>query len=129
MFKYILLFFVLLMPAAHAVDYNKYVADMVDEVNALRAERGLKPLTRDPELQQVCEKITYERCLKRHNGHLRSAEYSTVARAEGVGWYGGTDFEGRRFVTCYLYSRSFKYAGAALCCHSNGTTYYTLILK
>lgn len=129
MLKYILLFFVLFVPCAHAVDYNKYVADMVDEVNALREKRGLKPWVRDDVMQAKCEEITYERCYRRHKSHLPGKPFYPTATNEGVGWFGGIDFTGKHFTTCYLYSRGFTRCGAALCVHSNGTTYYTLILR
>ncbi len=113
--------------AAHA----QTVANALNEVNRVRAERGLYPLQPNVALQAAAESESTIRASRRITGHLRNGCSPGVA--EGVGWSGGSDPYGQRFVTCFHaprdYTRRYRYAGAAVAVSPRGQSFYTLILK
>jgi hypothetical protein len=138
MIKYtaaILLSFLSFMPA-YSHEYSDYVLNCIDIVNTKREQKAfLKPFKSDPELQEKAELIVLQMATLRHGGHLnrrqRGDEYNfyPLASCEGIGWYGGKDFSGEHFITCFLFSRKIEYVGCAAAIGTDGTTYYCLIGK
>lgn len=127
----ILLICLFLLPcAANADDHNGTIGNAITIVNAKRANYrlGLEPFIETPALLELCQEITYTRATKGHKGHLRNSMYSSRASAEGVGW-GGQDLTGKNFISCFLYSRGYKYASATWAVDDKTGSYYTLILS
>jgi len=118
--------FSILSAAAVAADISA-----IDAVNARRAAKGLPPFIEDPRLTLLAERVTAIRAAKRIHGHLRRGAGPRIwdnARSEGVGWNSAHDQSGRRFRSCFLYTRKRKIAGAGIVATKSGT-YYTLVLR
>ena len=113
--------FAVLSAAAVAADVSA-----IDAVNARRAAKGLPPFIEDLRLTTLAEKVTATRAAKRIHGHLRRGAGPRVL--EGVGWNSAHDKSGRRFRSCFLYTRTRKIAGAGIVVTNSGT-YYTLFLR
>ncbi len=131
MFKYILLLVLTLIPATtSADDHGGLIGNAITIVNAKRANYrfGLEPFIETPALLALCQEITFTRASKGHKGHLRNSMYNQRASAEGVGW-GGQDLTGKGFVSCFLYSKGYKYASATWAVDDRTGSYYTLILS
>jgi hypothetical protein len=120
------------------------VANALPQVNAVRVSLGLYALQGDPALQAQAEAESSVRAYRRITGHLPNG--CSPGRAEGVGWSGGRDPYGHKFLTCYHsgggggrglfrrgggrdYTTKYRYAGAAVAVSPSGQSYYTLILK
>jgi hypothetical protein len=125
--KWFLLLVLIFIPSF--VLANDCIGNAFDIVNQKRAAQGLKPYVFDPELQELCERITLERGETLHEGHLRNDMFTELAQYEGVGWYGGIDLEGKHFITCFLYEKKVYKVGATYCVDDSGITFYTLILN
>jgi hypothetical protein len=110
------------------------IANALAQVNARRAQLGLYALLPDPRLQAAAEYDAAWRAYRGHSGHLSWTPMP--GRAEGVGWSSSNDPYGRSFHSCYHtsgrgsppYTRSHRYAGAAVATGRGGTQ-YTLILR
>lgn len=115
---------------AHACSAQT-IAACLDQVNNVRAARGLHRLTMDPACQAQAERESIARAKRGVTGHLRNG--CSPGNAEGVGYRGGNDQYGRQFLTCFHapgdYTRRHRYAGAAVATDGRGRTYYTFILK
>ncbi len=115
---------------------SEYSLNMLSVVNQKRASHlFLKPYKPDPELQVRAELISMERASISQGGHLtkrqRGDQYTfyPLAKGEGVGYSGGIDMDGSEFITCFLYSRQYEYAGAGMAISRDGITYYTLLVR
>ena len=107
---------------------GEYFADVIEMVNKKRARRLLRPFIYDEKLTQESAEVSMQRASKDIKGHLRNNDWSH-SRAEGVGHRSGIDWVGINFISCYLYTRKYKYAGATLAISIQEITYYTLRLK
>lgn len=94
--------------------------DTLDEVNQLRAQRGLPPFVRDDTLMQVAAQRA-QQCANMGRGAVHPGGSFAPARYEGVG-------NGHQFLTCYLYSQAGQYAGAATI-DRNGQRYHVLLIR
>lgn len=101
-------------------------ADALPWLNAQRAAVGLPPYIQDPALQAKAERDCQIRANRGRSGHLGGS--LSPGRAEGVGMRGGSDPEGRRFLSCLQASQRYRYAGAAVVV-GRGGTYYQLLLR
>lgn len=131
MLKYLFFALILLFPlSTYADDHGGTIGNAITIVNAKRANYrfGLEPFVETPQLLELCQEITYTRATRGHKGHLRNSMYSSRASAEGVGW-GGQDLTGKNFISCFLYSRGYKYASATWAVDDRTGSYYTLILS
>ncbi|MFT3883181.1 MAG: CAP domain-containing protein [Gemmatales bacterium] len=103
--------------------------DALNEVNAARAQRGLKPFLPDPVLNQAAQACAKQRCARHIDGHLPESDFSYVpaggsASAAGCGalepsWGWGT---------CCTYD-NYTYAGAAWVMGSDGKRYMHLFVR
>ncbi len=125
--KKLILLILLILPISSASADTEFSADVLNQVNKMRVSRGLDPFIQDSTLQVEAEDIAMKRALIYRKGHLRQKNW-TNARAEGVGYYSRTDWVGLHFITCYLYTNQYRYAGAGLAVTEDGT-YYTLRLR
>lgn len=100
--------------------------DALPWLNAQRAAVGLPPYQQDPRLQAKAERDCQIRASRGRSGHLGGS--LSPGRAEGVGMRGGSDPEGRRFLSCLQASQRYRYAGAAVVV-GRGGTYYQLLLR
>lgn len=119
-----------------AHEYKDYVLNCIEIVNQKRESRPfLKPFKTDKELQEKAELVVLEMATLNHKEHLnkrqRGSQYNfyPIGSAEGIGYSGNSDFTGKGFVACYVYSREFTHAGAACAINRNGNTFYCIILK
>lgn len=126
----LILCFSLLPCVASADDHGGLIGNAITIVNEKRANYrfGLEPFTETPALLALCQEITFTRASKGHHGHLRNSMYNQRASAEGVGW-GGQDLNGKGFISCFLYSKGYKYASATWAVDDRTGSYYTLILS
>lgn len=103
-------------PVVEATPVNSALA----ELNAQRAQRGLRALVEDPSLTVIARhkaSIQANRGAMFHpGGSLGSARY------EGVG-------VGARFIACYQYATGIVYAGAATVVGRNGQRYHCLLVR
>ncbi len=130
-YKILIFLSLLLFPlSALADDHGGLIGNALPIVNQKRADYrfGLEPYTETPALLALCQEITFTRATKNHKGHLRNSMYNQRASAEGVGW-GGQDLTGKNFVSCFLYSRGYKYASATWAVDDKNGSFYTLILS
>lgn len=103
--------------------------DALDEVNAARARRGLRPFLPDPALTQAAAACAQTRAARGIRGHL-SNDFAALppgvnARAAGCGalepsWGWGT---------CCTYDQQYVYAGAAWVMGSDGRRYMHLFVR
>jgi len=96
-------------------------------VNEQRAKRGLPPLIEDAQLASLAKAISHTRAARNIRGHLRRWQAGD-AKAEGVGWNGRKDLQGKFFRSCCLYERRWTHAGAAISTSRHGT-FYTLLVR
>lgn len=110
------------------VSYQAAVAnDALSVVNQKRRQAGLYPFQFDPVLSSVAQQKSMTRASRRITGHDGLPKGG--AAVEGVGnAYGYHNLLGR-FHTCYLYSRGYRSAGAAVAFDGSGRAYYTLLLR
>jgi hypothetical protein len=118
------LFALLLAGQSFAAD----VWDGLDEVNALRARRGLRPYIYDPNLARAAAGLANYRAEYLIEGHTRNdfaaVPQGSFARATGcaawpvrMGW-----------GSCAIYD-NFTYAGAAWAMGRNGLRFMHLVLR
>lgn len=103
--------------------------DALAEVNAARAQRGLKPFLPDPLLNQAALACAKQRCARHIDGHLPESDFSYLpsggsANAAGCGalepsWGWGT---------CCTYD-NYTYAGAAWVMGNDGKRYMHLFVR
>lgn len=101
-------------------------ADALDEVNALRAARGLKPYIRDPQLTEGARRLASFRARHRLFGHTNN-DFSFVpgtARVTGCAAYPAS----YGWMSCAVYD-SYTYAGAAWAMGSDGKRYMHLVAR
>ena len=109
------------------VSYEPAANDALAVVNQKRQQAGLYPFQYDPTLTSVAQQKSMNRASRRMTGHDGLPKGG--ARVEGVGYaYGSQNLMGR-FHTCYLYSRGYRSAGAAVAYDGSGRAYYTLLLR
>lgn len=104
--------------------------DALDEVNAERAKRGLRPFINDPLLNKAAQAAARQRAARRIHGHLPESDFSYVpaggqASAAGCGalelsWGWGT---------CCTYESQWTYAGAAYVMGNDGLRYMHLFVR
>ncbi|HQR08087.1 MAG TPA: CAP domain-containing protein [Gemmatales bacterium] len=103
--------------------------DALNEVNAARAQRGLKPFLPDPLLNQAAQACAKQRCARHIDGHLPESDFKYLpagasANAAGCGalepsWGWGT---------CCTYD-NYTYAGAAWVMGADGKRYMHLFVR
>jgi hypothetical protein len=103
--------------------------DALNEVNAARAQRGLKPFLPDPLLNQAAQACAKQRCARHIDGHLPESDFKYLpagasASAAGCGalepsWGWGT---------CCTYE-NYTYAGAAWVMGTDGKRYMHLFVR
>lgn len=103
--------------------------DALNEVNAARAQRGLKPFLPDPLLNKAALACAKQRCARHIDGHLPESDFSYLpsggsANAAGCGalepsWGWGT---------CCTYD-NYTYAGAAWVMGADGKRYMHLFVR
>ena len=103
--------------------------DALNEVNAARAQRGLKPFLPDPLLNQAAQACAKQRGARLINGHLPESDFKYLpaganASAAGCGalepsWGWGT---------CCTYD-NYTYAGAAWVMGADGKRYMHLFVR
>lgn len=102
---------------------NCFAADALEQLNARRMRAGLQPFKPDPVLQAAAERSAQQQA---RSGSMYHCLH--VGSRSGVGMASGSDWEGRRFNTCYAMSGGGGYAGAAAVVGRNGT-YYALDIR
>lgn len=102
--------------------------DALDEVNAERASRGLRPFIKDPLLTQAALACAKERAARHIHGHLaRDFDHLPPGgQASAAGCGALEDFWG--WGTCCTYD-SYTYAGAAWVRGSDGRRYMHLFVR
>lgn len=98
--------------------------EALDEVNATRASRGLRPFLRDDQLTDAAKRLAAVRAQRRIAGHYNDFFYGPSASAAGCGalepsWGWGT---------CCTYE-SWTYAGAAYAVGNDGRRYMHLFVR
>ena len=124
------LVFAISVPHVSGSDKDKKTpqnTNVLKNVNRLRARRGLHALVSDSEMNKIARIISTKRAARGRCGHLRGWHAGT-AKSEGVGCRTGNDPNGLRFISCCLYDKKWRSAGAAATVR-NGKTYYTLLVK
>jgi len=100
----------------------------IGEVNALRAARGLPPLTEDAGLTAGALNVADFRAQRGILGHTASDSnglpIGVTCRAFGCGWRTGPG----EFTTCHMYG-NWTRAGAAKAIGLNGVTLYQIFVK
>ena len=102
--------------------------DGLDEVNATRAQRGLRPFVRDEGLSRGAAGAADFRAARRMEGHtsndFAALPAGSAASASGCGaWQPGTGWG-----TCCTYD-NYTYAGAAWAIGSDGRRYMHLFVR
>ena len=92
----------------------------MEELNKLRARRGLYPFIEDESLTKVAKHKASIQARRGRFGHPGGSMGG--ARFEGVG-------TGPNFISCYQYSTTGKYAGAASARGADGRRYYCLLIR
>jgi hypothetical protein len=98
------------------------------EVNAARAQRGLRPFMHDPMLQEAAHRCARIRAAKRIAGHLPNdfAHLPSGASADAAGC--GAMEPSWGWGTCCTYE-NYRYAGAAWTMGSDGKRYMHLFVR
>ena len=99
----------------------------LDAVNAKRAKKGLKSLVMDNRLMSMAKKVSSKRASINVRGHLPGWQ-AGHAESEGVGWDSSRDLEGKRFRSCCLYGKTWRYGGVGISVSKHGT-FYTLMVR
>jgi len=102
--------------------------DALDEVNAARARRGLRPFLPDPLLTQAAQRCAEIRAARRIHGHLSNdfAHLPPGAHADAAGC--GALEPSWGWGTCCTYE-NHTYAGAAWVMGSDGRRYMHLFVR
>jgi len=98
--------------------------DALAQLNWRRARVGLAPYRADPQLQAAAENSAQAQARTGRMFHSRH-----IGSRSGVGMTSIRDPQGRRFQTCYAFSRHAGYAGAAAAVGRNGRTFYALDIR
>jgi hypothetical protein len=107
------------------------VVDALDEVNAYRRARGLRPFVRDPLLTAGAMRLAATRAAVRRRGHFMDgggdfAYLPWGARAAATGC--GAHPPRYGWMTCATYE-NFTYAGAAWAMGTDGRRYMHLVVR
>lgn len=120
-------------PAAPPVNTVKPMtgagADALDEVNAERAKRGLRPFINDPLLNQAAQAAAQQRAARRIHGHLPESDFTYVpagGRTQTAGC--GALEPSWGWGTCCTFD-NYTYAGAAWVMGSDGRRYMHLFVR
>lgn len=115
-------------PAPTSATTATHCAEALDEVNATRAKRGLKPFVHDPLLSQGAYACAKARAASHIHGHLPSdfAYLPSGASAKAAGC-GALDTSWG-WGTCCTYE-NYTYAGAAWVMGSDGRRYMHLFCR
>ena len=105
--------------------------DALDEVNAHRAARGLRPFVRDPGLMASAQELAQHRAAHRIQGHVSGGmgdfgflRHGSSASSAGAGaWAPGTGWG-----TCCTYE-NYTYAGAGYAIGADGLRYMSLFVR
>jgi len=122
---------VLVLPGLAAAEEVRGVAtaqQVLDEVNAARAARGLQPFLLDENLARGASACAVYRAQHRMSGHTSNdfgfLPAGTQARSAGcAAWPAGTGWG-----SCCTYD-SYQYAGAAFCVGTDGKRYMQLFVR
>lgn len=124
-----ILVLVLVLPAlATAEEVASTTQKALDEVNAARAARGLRPYLLDENLARAASACAAYRAKYRMEGHTSNdfafLPQGATARAAGcaawpVGWGWGS---------CCMYD-NYQYAGAAYCVGPDGNRYMQIFVR
>lgn len=103
-------------------------AEALDEVNATRAQRGLKPFIHDPELSKAAYAAAQVRAASRNAGHT-SNDFSYVPSGSSATSAGCAAWEPSwGWGSCCTYD-NYTYAGAAWVMGSDGRRYMHLYVR
>ena len=105
--------------------------DVFASVNEIRSRHGLPEFIADPELAVAAQEISEIRANRNWPGHLPEKRWrQTNARSEGVGMRSGKDLSGKRFLSCCLFDRRWRYAGVGVAFNARTKrTFYTLLVR
>lgn len=115
-------------PSASPVSSSAGSSDALDEVNAYRARKGLKPFLPDAQLNQAANTCAKLRAASHINGHLASdfAYLPPGAHAAAAGC--GALEPSWGWGTCCM-DDNYTYAGAAWAMGSDGKRYMHLFVR
>jgi hypothetical protein len=127
--KWIILFFAVILTAGSSLAAE----DALDEVNALRAKRGLPPFIRDDGLTEGAKKIADYRAANLIFGHVMNGSYaldhSFVPAGTRVDTAGCAAYPPEYgWLSCAV-NEAYTYAGAAYAIGSDGKRYMHLFLS
>jgi hypothetical protein len=105
------------------------VWDALDEVNAARAKRGLKPFVKDAGLTQAASSAAWQRSQRLIRGHLPESDFAYLpkdvhAKAAGCGAWEPQDGWG----ACCTYE-PYTYAGACWAKGRDGLRYMHIFVR
>jgi hypothetical protein len=120
-YAFIAVVFIVAIARAEAID-------ALDEVNAARAQRGLRPFARDANLTAGAMQAATIRAAHRVHGHLANdfncLPPGTTAAAAGC----GVEYAGFGWLACCTYE-NWQSAGAAKARDSSGRWYFHLFVN
>jgi hypothetical protein len=108
--------------------FTKSVDDALEEVNAERARRGLRPFLADPLLNQAARSCAKIRATNRIEGHLASDFVYLPAGASAAAAGCGALEPSWGWGTCCTYE-NYTYAGAAWVMGGDGQRYMHLFVR
>lgn len=103
--------------------------DALDEVNAERAKRGLRPFINDPLLNKAAQAAARQRAARHIHGHLPESDFSYLpdgGRASSAGC--GALEPSWGWGTCCTYD-SYTYCGAAWVMGDDGRRYMHVFVR
>jgi hypothetical protein len=104
------------------------VTDVLDQVNAQRASRGLRPFIRDHNLTIAADRAAKFRAGRRMAGHT-SSDFSFLPQRSSASAAGCAAWPASMpFGSCCLYE-NWTYAGASSCRGSDGLLYHHLFVR
>lgn len=102
--------------------------DALDEVNALRAARGLRPYLRDAGLTEGARRLAAARAERRLFGHTPN-DFAYLPAGSSAACTGCAAYPpGYGWLSCAVYD-GYTYAGAAWVMGSDGRRYMHLVLR
>ena len=103
--------------------------DALNEVNAARAARGLRPFINDPGLNAAALACAKQRCARHIDGHLPESDFRYLPSGTNAGAAGcGALDPSWGWGTCCTYD-SYTYGGAAWVMGSDGKRYMHLFVR
>lgn len=110
--------------ASSAMQASGGVVNVLSNLNAQRAQRGLGALVFDPQLQAVAER----RARKMAAGGLKNHPPGSFApgRYEGVGW--SSSYSPSKVSACFTSDSRMRYAGAAMATGRDGV-YFAVVYR